>query len=261
MNIIKRTAIAMMSLVVMTTAFTGCSMNEKSGAEEASVNFLAALQSGDENSINEYSSSQVAQGSFVKLFSTEALKEQFRVGFVQTDMDEDTLDKLDEFCDMFDSLITKYEVNEVTIDNNGVATAVCTLETKFPTDIIGSDEASDLINQVTEIYYTSHQEEVLAMIADEGEEAATRKIYNDMTKEVLDVYERLIQEAGAETYAIALTLEKNAETGSWYVTNVQDFDSSINGTIVPATDTATTELSTVDADAALESASTGASEN
>ena len=162
---------------------------------------------------------------------------------------------------MFSSLISDYEINEVTVDNNGVATAICTVETKFPIDITGSDEASDLIAKVSESYYSEHQEEIVKLISDEGEEVATRKIYNDMTKEVLDVYEGLIEASEPETYAIVLTLEKNTETGSWYVTDVKDYDSSINGATTPATDTATTEISTLDADAALESASASSEGN
>ena len=261
MDKIKKYAAGVLSAFLMVTTLTGCSANDRSDAQEAAESFLAAVQKGDENSINNYASSQVASGNFVNLFDVNALRQQFREGYGENDMEDETAAKLDEFCDLFSSLITSYEVNEVTIDNSGVATAISTVETKFPIDITSSEEASTLISQLTENYYTQHQDEIASLIEDEGEEAATKQIYNIMTREVLDVYIGLIEASDPDSYAIVLSLQKNPETGSWYVSNIQDYDSSINGTFAPATDTATTELSTVDADAALESASNATTDN
>ena len=255
MNILKKCAAIALSSALIAAALTGCSKYDKSGAQEAAGNFLAAVKSGDENSINAYASSEVAGGDFVKLFDVNSIKEQFLAGFVDIEVEEETTQELDEFCSMFSSLITGYEISEVTVDKDGKATAICTMETRFPIDITSSEESSEMVKEITESYQTQHQDEIDTMFAEEGEEAATARIYNYMTREVLDAYESLIEDSSPENYAIVLTLEKNPETDSWYVTNIQDYDSSVNGTTTPATDTATTELSTLDADAALESAS------
>lgn len=235
---INRIAAAVLSSALIVSSLTGCTKaSSKNEAKEAAENFLSAVQSGDENSINTYASGDVASGSFVKLFDVNSLKEQFLEGFGDNEVEEETSAKLDEFCNMFSSLITGYEVTEVTIDDEGVATALSTVETRFPIDVIGSDEASKQIDQISESYYTEHQDELVQLINDEGEEAATITIYNEMTRSILDVYEGLIEQSEPETYAIVLTLKKNAETDSWYVTNIQDYDSSINGVTTPATDT------------------------
>ena len=64
-----------------------------------------------------------------------------------------------------------------------------------------------------------------------------------MIVEILDMYEGLIQNASPETYAIVLTVEKNAETDSWVVTNVSTYDSASTGTTETAAETATAEAS------------------
>ena len=116
---IKKYAAAILSAALMISTVTGCSMNDKSDAQEAAENFLSAVQKGDENSINNYASSQVASGNFVNLFDVNALRQQFQEGYGEDDMEDETAAKLDEFCDLFSSLITSYEVNEVTVDNSG----------------------------------------------------------------------------------------------------------------------------------------------
>ena len=91
---------------------------------------------------------------------------------------------------------------------------------------------------------------------EQGAEAAVEKACNDLILIALDIYEEEIRDAEPVTYMLALTLNKNEETGSWYVTAVQSYDSSIAGTGAPATDTDTTatEVST-DTEAATEALS------
>ena len=93
---------------------------------------------------------------------------------------------------------------------------------------------------------------------DQGAEAAVEKACNDLIIIALDIYEEEIRDAESVTYMLALTLNKNEETGSWYVTSVQSYDSSIAGTGAPATDTDTTATDTsTDTDAATEALSEG----
>ena len=127
-------------------------------------------------------------------------------------------------------MITSYSISDVELnkkDGTYTATAVATFKTSFAIDILGSDSASEKINEAITAYNTNHADEITALY-EEGSEVAEAKIYNDMLRIVLEIYEDEIDNSQEMTYAISLDLEKNSETDSWLVTAVNNYDSASN---------------------------------
>ena len=122
-------------------------------------------------------------------------------------------------------MIKEYSISKVEIGKDGTATAIATIKTKFPVNIINNETAKQKISEATEAYNTNNAEEIAAL-KEQGEDIAKAKIYDDMIRIILEIYEDEIANSSGETYAIALTLQKNEETGTWSVTDVQDYDSS-----------------------------------
>lgn len=221
----KKAASIILSAAFSIASLTGCTSSDKAGAEEAATGFLAVVASDSTEDINKYATMEVAGGDFVQLFDAESMTDAFVAGFDQSELTDETRAEVDEFCKLFDDMIKDYSVSKVEVDKDGVATAIATIGTKFPVDIINSESASEKIKEATDAYNKNNEEEIAALY-EQGEDVAEAKIYDDMIRIILEIYEDEIANSSEENYAIALTLEKNTETDTWYVTDVQDYDSS-----------------------------------
>ncbi|MBR1671013.1 MAG: hypothetical protein IJ695_09970 [Butyrivibrio sp.] len=239
MNILKKTAIIGLTILLSFASLTGCGVMDKSAAREAAVNFMEAVKTGDTDGVNTYSSGEVASGSFVRLFDADYLKEQLTSGLGDSALNDETLEKLDEFYSLYSTMMEDYKITDVSMNSDGTATAYITMKNSFPFDVITSEKAQEKFAAATESYNNSSADELLTISQEEGAEAATDKARNDLTMLAIDTYEELIRDSEPVTYMLALTLSKNEETSLWYVTAVQSYDSSVAGTGAPATDTDT----------------------
>ena len=217
---------------------TGCvSSADKNAAKDTADNFLKVVASGQTEGINDYCTDEVASGTFVKLFDSGYLAEQILSGQDTSDLTAETLSELDEFCNLFSNMVTGYEVKEVTANDDGSVTAIATITTDFPVDIIKSSSTSEKVMEAAGAYSSEHEEEIATLYAEQGEEATQSKILNDVFLVALQTYEDLIKASAPQEYAIALKLEKNADTGTYLVTGVTDYLSAAEGATTAAEET------------------------
>ena len=255
----KKTAVVVTAVFMAASALAGCTSKDQGAVREAAEGFMEAVKTGSKDSINQYSSDEVANGSFVQLFDAEALKEQLTTSLGNPNLEDETVAELDEFYALYSSMLEEYEITDIAMSEDGnVATAYITMTNSFPYDVITNESSQNKFSKASEQYNNDNQEELLQITNEKGAEAAVEKACNDLILIALDIYEEEIRDAESVTYMLALTLNKNEETGSWYVTSVQSYDSSIAGTGAPATDTDTTATDTsTDTDAATEALSEG----
>lgn len=231
MNVLKKYANAAIAAVLFASVLTGCGKEkEKDTAvvQEAAEAFLEAVKTGDENGIREHATSEVASGYFVTLFNATALEEQFTSNLDKASIREDTQAKMDEFYDLYTSMMEEYSVTDVAYNDDGTATAHAAMKTSFPTDVITSDDAKLSLNVATSKYNEENMDEILKMRKDDGEDVAFVKISNDLIIVAMDVYEDIIASSSPMTYDLELTLkeekEEGAKEGTWVVTEIKDYD-------------------------------------
>lgn len=217
---------------------TGCvSSADKNAANDTADNFLKIVASGKTEGINDYCTEEVASGDFVRLFDSGYLSDQILSGQDTSQLTEETLNELDEFCKLFSNMVTGYEIKEVVANDDGSVTAIATITTDFPVDIIKSSSTSEKVMEAAGTYSSEHEEEIAALYAEQGEEATQSKILNDVFLVALQTYEELIQTSTPQDYAIVLKLEKNADTGSYLITGVTDYQSAAEGATTTAEET------------------------
>ncbi len=243
---IKRAICSVMTGILIAASLSGCQSQDKSAVTEAAGNFLEAVKNDDKDAINNYSSGEIANGSFVSLFDGDYLKEQLTSSLNNTELTDETMAKLDEFYSMYETTLQEYKINEVNINEDGSATVYATMKTNFPIDVTSSEDIQKKIQAASDKYNEENMDEILKVKDEQGDEAAIAKAYNDLIIITMNIYEEAIALAEPETYSIAMTLLKNEETGSYYVTAVQSYDSSIAGTGAPATDTDTSNTEASD---------------
>ncbi len=244
---LKRFAAQCLIVMLAATALAGCSSGkkDKSGAQEAAAGFLEAIKSGSKDEINKYSSDEVSTGEFVALYDADSFKEELVTGLGDTNLSEETQERLDTFSANYSSMLEEYQITDVVVNNDGSATAYVTMKNSFPYDVVQSESTQNRVNEALAKYNEENQEELQTIISEQGEDAAVEKACNDSLMIILDIYDEEIALSEPVTYMLALTLNKNEELGSWYVSGVQSYDSSIAGTGAPAkeTDTSATEVS------------------
>ncbi len=226
---IKRAAAVFCAALISCSSLTGCGSADRDAVKETSEKFLAVVANDSTDEITDYATFEVANGDFVKLFNADKLLDQFSQGFSDAELTDETNAKVDEFCHLFADMIKDYTVTKVEVNKGGTATAIATLNTTFPIDIINDEGVSTKITEAVSKYNNDNADE-LAALYQEGTEVAESKIYNDIILIILDIYSQEIAKSNEMNYAIALDLEKNPETDSWYVTNVKDYDSSTSST-------------------------------
>lgn len=210
---------------------TGCtSSQDKQAISDTATAFLSIVASDSTEDITNYATTEVAEGDFVKLFDADYLAEQIVSETEGIELTNESKEKVDEFCGLYSDMIQSYSISDVNFEegNNNKATCLATIKTKFDVNITDSDTVSEKINQATENYNTENAEEI-AKLSEEDPDAANAQVFNDMLILILNVYEEEIASSEEMTYAMVLTLEKNTETDSWIVTNVEDYDSSDMG--------------------------------
>ena len=250
----KITRLLISAGIIMTLA-TGCGAKDKEGAREAAETFLQAVKENNQESVNSYMSSAVATGDFASIIDAESFKDSFLEEVGGASLSEETKTKVEDFSNKLTNMVTSYEIKDVTINDDKSATVIASVTTAFSLSATQTEAFQQKLDDAINQYNTDNYDKILEMTAQQGEEAAKAMIYEDLTLMILDIYEAELNNSGQENYAITLTLQKNAETGSWYVTNIQDLDSSVSGTPAPATETSTTESTTPSAEEVIDASS------
>ncbi|MCR5404504.1 MAG: hypothetical protein K6E91_11910 [Butyrivibrio sp.] len=241
MNVLKKYASAALAAVLFTCLLTGCGKEKEKDTtvvQEAAESFLEAVKTGDENGIKEHATSEVANGYFVTLFNAKALEEQFTSNLDKASIRDDTQAKMDEFYNLYTSMMEEYTITDVAYNEDGTATAHATMKTSFPIDVITSDDAKLSLNVATSKYNEENMDEIVKMRKDDGEDVAFVKISNDLIIVAMDVYEDIIASSSPMTYALELTMtekkEEDQKEGTWLVSEIKDYDINAAGAAASA---------------------------
>ncbi|MBO4456508.1 MAG: hypothetical protein J5802_02175 [Butyrivibrio sp.] len=234
MHIKKNIILILSSLTIAASSLTGCSSENKEAISETATNFLDIVKSGSTDNIEQYASSDVVNGSSVKAFDASYLAEQVMAGVDSEKINDETKQKLDAFCSHLTDMVTGYEITSVSVDKKGIASVVATINTAFPINIIGCEEANE-INKVKAEAYKENM--ATTWESEDAKKEYQIQVYNDTISFVIETYKDLMSKGPEMTYAIVLTLEKNADTDSWIVTGFQDLDSSVTGQTIADTKT------------------------
>lgn len=221
----KKTITLALAGILAACTLTGCTSPDVKKVEETAYTFMAVVAEDSQEDINDYASTSVVNGDFVKLFDSDALVDQFAEGFSDAELTEETNAKIDEFAKLFSDMIESYSISNIKVDKDGNATAVATIKTSFPIEVVKSEAMTAKITGSVSKYYTDNSEEINALMA-EDETSANNKIYNDIIQIVLNLYEDEIAGSSPMIYGVSLELQKNPVKDTWMVTDVKDLESN-----------------------------------
>jgi hypothetical protein len=246
----------LISAGLIMTLVTGCGAQDKEGAREAADNFLKAVQENNQEGLNYYAPGSVATGDFAAIINADEFRQSFLEDAGGSTLSDENKVRVEEFSNKLTNMVQSYEIKEVSINQDKSASVIASVTTSFSLRATKSEAFQNKLSNAINQYREDNYDSILEYTASQGEEAAASMIYNNLVPIILDMYEAEYNATGPESYAIVLTLQKNADTGNWYVTNIQDLESSVSGTATPATDTTTTDASSPDTDEVINAAST-----
>ena len=230
MRIGKKLVSTIVVLALSTSTLTGCTSTKKAISESAK-DFLEIVKSGSTENLEQYASGGVLDGEFVHTFDSSFLTDNLKSGIDSEKLDEATAQRLDNLCASFSDMITSYEITSVSV-KKGVGTVVASVNTAFPLNIIGGEEASSRIGVKVDSYTQENPDKI-----NNADPEIAKQVYNDTINLVLETYEDMMSESSEETYIFVFTMSKDPETHKWCVTEIQDYDSVANGKTIAETNT------------------------
>ena len=230
MRLRKKLVSAIVVLTISSFAVTGCSSSKKAVTETADE-FLKIVQSGSTENLEAYASAGVLEGEFVHTFDSSFLMDNLKSGIESDMLDEATAQRLDNLCASFSNMITSYEITSVTV-KKGVGTVVASVNTAFPINVIGGEDASSRISVKVDAYNEANQDKI-----NNTDPEVAKQVYNDKINLVLETYEDVLSESSEKTNIFVFTISKDRDSHDWSVTEVQDYDSVANGKVIAETNT------------------------
>ncbi|WP_026666644.1 hypothetical protein [Butyrivibrio sp. AE2005] len=230
MRLGKKLVSAIVVLTMSTTVLTGCTSSKKAITETAEQ-FLEIVQSGSTENIEAYASAGVLEGEFVRTFDSTFLTDNLKSGIESDKLDEATAQRLDNLCASLSNMITGYEIKSATV-KKGVGTVIASVDTGFPLNVIGSEDASARIGVKVDAYKEANPDKI-----DNSDPEIAKQAYNDLINLVLETYEDVISESSEETYIFVFTITKDPDSHDWSITEIQDYDSAANGKVIAETNT------------------------
>ena len=225
-NILSTILVFTMSAALL----TGCTTPKKA-IRETATEFLEIVKNGSTENIEQYASPEVLESEFVHTFDSSFLTDNLKSAIDAEMLNEETAQRLDNLCASLSNMITSYELTSVSMKKR-VGTVVATVNTAFPLNIIGSEDASSRISVKVEAYNEANPDKV-----NNSDPEIAKQAYNDMINLVLETYEDMMEESSEESYVFVFTLARDAETKKWRITSVKDYESAANGVVITTTDT------------------------
>lgn len=224
----KKSICLLLSLVLalmMSVSLTGCGGEDESAAVKETVDgCLTAMQDGDFEKVKEYCDDEVFKSGSLSSYSqfdelAKTLTES--IGIDEADLSDEVKESIEKFkADFLDKLIDSYEIGDITIDDDGKATANATVTYGLDVEKLKNVDFSDMgegEKMVTD-YINKNQSEFMKIYQNEGEKAALTKLVNDIMPQLMDLLADKMYTAaeGTTEEETVFTLEKN-DDGNWLI--------------------------------------------
>ena len=224
----KVTYLLIAALLVMTFAITGCGDDGSAAAGEAAGNFLTAMQDGDLDKLNGLADKEVLSSSSLGYDKFDTFEEELlsAAGAENVKLGKDAKAALDSFKkDFADRLVESYELGDVSINDDGTATANAHITLGLAVDKLADIDTSTIgdVDSIINDYMEKNQSELLAIYQKGGQDKLMEKMLNDLLPVLLEKASDAVFKAaeGTTEEDLVLSLAKN-DDGEWIVTKVAE---------------------------------------
>lgn len=202
---------------------TGCgdsSQADNTGEIKAAAEgFLNAMQEGDIKTMKGYCDPSLFEdnGDLYAFASIDAVSGEFAeaLGMDSNDLSDTTKESLQGFVDtLMTNLVSSYELTEVS-EKDGIGTVRAVINYGFDPDKMKDIDLDEEIEDLSEDYMNEHQEELLALYNDGGQDAMVNKLLEDLMGQILERYTDEVLQTGEVSQDTVMNLEN--QEGKWVV--------------------------------------------
>lgn len=222
----KKVGVVILMASMTAGVLAGCGDNDTKDIRAAGEGMLQGWVDGDWDEISKYGTEDLLNDSKMDVFNSERTEANFyeEIGVSKGDMDESAQEAVTAYAEDFPKkFVDSFEITNVSEsqDEEGVGTVEASVVLAFDPDEIDTEDNEEL-QKLSDDYLNDHQDELVSMYTDSGEEAMYQKIYNDLLPDILKVYENIIDSADSYTEIVDLTVEKQ-DDGTWLVSDYQEY--------------------------------------
>ena len=192
--------------------FAGCGGDPAADVKATADGFFSAMQAGDLDTAKTYVTDEAIESGLFDLAVIENFDSELAdsMGVSEDVLSDDTKAKLDDFVkEVLESYVTKYEIGEVKVDEEGdKAIALANVTFGFDPEKAAAADPADKLEGTVEDYMKDNEKELVKIFQEKGEEGVMAKMIDDLIDDILDAYFEALKETGETPMDIELTLEK-----------------------------------------------------
>ena len=213
--------VVLIIVFAMSMTLTGCGGNTKA-ISSAAEGLLKALQDGDVAKVAELASEEaLTDGDFAFVDQMGNLSEYFlqSMNATEDELTEESKTAIDNLADtLVNDFVSSYKIGEVT-EEEGIGYVSCTITYGYNPDSLDDSGYEDEVTSIVQKYTQDNMDELITYYNDNGQDALSKKIVNDVLPDVCDVILKHITESGEKTEKAILKVEKSDDR--WIVTEAK----------------------------------------
>ena len=195
----------------------GCSSQSHEEEIKNSVDtYFSAIKSGDYNKAMEMTTKD--KGDFSDGFGLSELDSSLASGFINENMGNIFNEEAKKFISyMMSKAIGDYAIDKVTENKDEAIVSLsgkCINFEKFDPSSFELD-----IQELSTKYLNEHGDELNKIYTEQGQDAMTQKIFDDITPEVFDRMKKVVDDTERMEFKMEITV-KNID-GQWLISNIQ----------------------------------------
>ncbi len=202
---------------MMIFSLIGCSSQSHEEEIKDSVDtYFAAIKSGDYNKAMEITTKD--RGDFNDSFGLSELDSSLVSGFINDNMGEAFNEEAKKFISyIISKAIGDYSIDKVKEKDDEAIVSVsgkCINFEKFDPSTLELD-----IEELSTKYLNEHGDELNKIYTEQGQDAMTQKIFDDITPEVFDRIKKVVDDTERIEFKMEITV-KNLD-GQWLISDIQ----------------------------------------
>lgn len=215
---IKKLMIAALA-VVMVIAGTACTNEAEETATANAEAFMTAVCEGDFETAKTYCTEDAYKETGLGELENISSRVCKALGTKKSKLSKKAQESLDQLGDMLkNDFAVSYEITEVEESKTGVVVKA-TVTYGFDFLEFEKVKVSDKeIDKITDGYLEKHQEKLLEVYKEKGEDAMMNKIMSDLIPKFIDKYSEKIKALGTHSETVQLTIDK--KKGKYIITDV-----------------------------------------
>ncbi|MBE5996820.1 MAG: hypothetical protein E7240_05630 [Lachnospiraceae bacterium] len=220
MNLKKWSAFAF-TVIAAAFSLTACGGKAKNEVKAAAEEFLTAEVAGDTAKMRSLSTEEATGSREFSVFSADAFENELyeSLSIEKEILSEEVQNEMRDVCKVLsDAFVKDYSIRKVKV-KKGVGTVEADLTYGFdPAAIQGGGRLFEDVEAFSGTYMEEHQEELMDLYLEEGEDPVYEKMDNDIMPTVLGTLHEIADNLEDVHGMLYLTLEE--VDGAWKITGI-----------------------------------------